>query len=232
MVPRHPGPKRSSTEENQQTSSWFLLLQIPPPSSISLVEGKSVCVHTEANRTRVWFGPNHCYTIRAQVSLRILNSPSGLGLNYKHHIRWCFSWRRFSTSRSPQSGEFFSNMCKSICREQSVRKSAALRKAARPARMRPLSVGGAAPQGLTSSCLYPSQRVNTDYENELLSLQTHRAATHLNGWTIQVCSINKKRIFLHKYLQIPTLFKFWYHMLNLRSNLTFSISSCAQKQNL
>ena len=34
---------------------------------------------------------------------------------------------------------------------------------------------------LTNSCLYASQRVNKDYEDELLSLQTHRPVTHLNG---------------------------------------------------
>ena len=46
---------------------------------------------------------------------------------------------------------------------------------------------------LAIACLYASQSVNKDYESRLLSLQTHRPVTHLNGWTIQVCSINKKK---------------------------------------
>lgn len=97
--------------------------------------------------------------------------------------------------------------------------------------MRPFPWGRAL-QGLSNSCLYASQSVNKDYESKLLSLQTHRPVTHLNGWTIQVCSINKKRIYFHKYIQIPTPFKFRHHMLNLRSNLPFSIPTNSQKANL
>lgn len=97
--------------------------------------------------------------------------------------------------------------------------------------MRPFPWGRAL-QGLSNSCLYASRSVNKDYESELLSLQTHRPVTHLNGWTIQVCSINKKRIYFHKYIQIPTPFKFQHHMLNLRSNLPFSISTNSRKANL
>lgn len=97
--------------------------------------------------------------------------------------------------------------------------------------MRPFPWGRAL-QGLSNSCLYASQSVNKDYESELLSLQTHRPVTHLNGWTIQVCSINKKRIYFYKYIQIPTPFKFQHHMPNLRSNLPFSISTNSRKANL
>lgn len=97
--------------------------------------------------------------------------------------------------------------------------------------MRPF-LRGRALQGLTNSCLYASRSVNKDYESELLSLQTHKPVTHLNGWTIQVCSINKKRIYFHKYIQIPTPFKIHNHMLNLRSNLPFSISTNSRKENL
>lgn len=89
---------------------------------------------------------------------------------------------------------------------------------------------GRAQRGLGARCLYASRSVNKDYESELLSPPTHRPVTHLNGWTIQVCSINKK-IYCPKYIQIQTPFKF-HHMLNLRSNLPFSISTNSQKANL
>lgn len=103
-------------------------------------------------------------------------------------------------------GSCLSHMCKSICREQSVRKIFSFKQAAVNG-MRPF-LWGRALRGLTNSCLYASQRVNKDYERKLLSLQTQGPVTHLNGWTIQVCSINIKRIFFHKYIQIPTPFKF------------------------
>lgn len=44
-----------------------------------------------------------------------------------------------------------------------------------------LFLRGRALQGLTNSCLYASQSVNKDYVSALLSLQTHRPVTHLNG---------------------------------------------------
>lgn len=87
----------------------------------------------------------------------------------------------------------------------------------------------------SNSRLYASQSVNKDYERKLLSFQTHRPVSHLNERTIPVSSINKikKRLYFHKYIQIPTPFKFQHHMLNLRYNLLFfSICTHSQKENL